>query len=740
MAEADTVYFDTIHKKPVNGKIQRVLDRLNNIKNIEAGVEREADKGQRTSVEEHFLRSLGNDIAPIPECRNPERRLECSTSFKLFCESYFPARFYMQWSPTHIESLGLMQSAVVNGGGYYALAEPRGGGKTSRAECLALWALFYSYRRFVVCVGATAGHSVEMYKSILTEIETNPILMADFPEVCYPIQCLNGSYMRARMQHVAGQQTRLEIRADSLVFPYIEDENGVPLKTAGSAIQCVSITGRIRGIKRTVVNTGEILRPDFVIVDDPQTDKSAKSPKQVDTRERTIMGTICGLAGPQSSITAVMPCTVIQSNDLAERFLDQERRPEWQGRRTAMMPKFPDNLDLWKEYAEIQAQSFRDGRNGVDATEFYKLHRAEMDAGAEVSWNERYNPKTELSAIQAAMNLWIKDPKAFASEYQNKPLIESNSEANKIELDAKAIMNRLSMLSYRTVPRETQYLTTGIDIQQRILYYVTCAWIEDFGGSIVDYGTFPEQPGSEYFNAQNPSIPLEKVFPDYTLGPQVFAGLEQLRSVPLNRLFVRDEVGEEIKVERSLVDANWNMVADAVYSFCKENESKFSPSHGKGLVASSLPMESWTKKQGEKIGDGWRIRLSTVGSGRGRHTLIDTNFWKSRIAERLSAPKGSSNCITLYGSKSYHHQMIADHLASEYSVLTTGRGRSVNEWKLKGGNENHYFDCLVMSAVAASQAGLKLHEKVVETDGSKRTAAIKRKTREPLDLSKIGKQ
>jgi hypothetical protein len=38
------------------------------------------------------------------------------------------------------------------------------------------------------------------------------------------------------------------------------------------------------------------------------------------------------------------------------------------------------------------------------ATEFYREHREEMDAGAVVAWAERFN-KDEISAVQNAMNL-----------------------------------------------------------------------------------------------------------------------------------------------------------------------------------------------------------------------------------------------------------------------------------------------------------------------------------------------
>jgi len=40
-------------------------------------------------------------------------------------------------------------------------------------------------------------------------------------------------------------------------------------------------------------------------------------------------------------------------------------------------------------------------------------------------------------------------------------------------------------------------------------------------------------------------------------------------------------------------------------------------------------------------------------------------------------------------------------------VRTESRGRSVDEWKLTPGRENHWYDSLVGAAVAASITGLE---------------------------------
>ncbi|MFV0442871.1 MAG: terminase gpA endonuclease subunit [Planctomycetaceae bacterium] len=55
------------------------------------------------------------------------------------------------------------------------------------------------------------------------------------------------------------------------------------------------------------------------------------------------------------------------------------------------------------------------------------------------------------------------------------------------------------------------------------------------------------------------------------------------------------------------------------------------------------------------------------------------------------------------------HRLFAEHLTAEYRVRTEGRGRTVDEWKLRPERaDNHWLDCLVGCAVAASIQGVQL--------------------------------
>ena len=72
---------------------------------------------------------------------------------------------------------------------------------------------------------------------------------------------------------------------------------------------------------------------------------------------------------------------------------------------------------------------------------------------------------------------------------------------------------------------------------------------------------------------------------------------------------------------------------------------------------------------------------------------------------------GDKSCLSFYGRHPALHQLIAEHLTAEYRVKTIGRGRTVDEWKLRPErNDNHWLDCMSGCAVCASMLGSTLPE------------------------------
>jgi len=665
------------------------------------------------------LAQAGRDIGELPRPANLALRTAARRQFRVFAESYFPETFHLDWSVDHLRVMERIEHAVLSGG-LFALAMPRGSGKTSLAETACLWAILFGHREFVFLIGSDESHAAEMLESIRTELEQNERLAADFPEACYPIARLDGIPNRCAGQLYAGVRTHIGWTAREIVLPtldpagWLEDpelrEHVLPSGQAlcsGAIIRVAGITGRIRGTKFKRPD-GRSVRPSLVVIDDPQTDESARSTAQCLQRESILTGAVLGLAGPGRKIAGIMPCTVIRPGDLADRILDRQQHPEWQGERTRMLDAFPAEEVLWQRYAELRADSLRQHGDLRLATEFYAQHREAMDAGAVATWPQRYHPD-ELSAVQHAMNLKLQDEAAFFAEYQNQPLRSALPGSG--DLTTADVLSRLNRRPRGEVPQTTRVLTAHLDIQQSVLFYLVVAWSDGFSGAIVDYGTYPEQP-LQWFTLASLPVSLQSRCPAGSpLESVLYQGLEQLVLHLCAREWLSD-TGDAHRLARVLIDANWGQSTNMVYEFCRQSPfaAQLMPAHGRFIGPAHIPLSEHERRPLERIGTEWKI-VRNPARRPIPYCVFDTNWWKTFCLRRLKTGPGSPGALTVFGRSEQEHQLLAHMLTSEYRVPTQGRGRTVDEWLLRPDRpDNHWWDNLVGAAVAASIEGVTLAE------------------------------
>ncbi|MCP4830500.1 MAG: hypothetical protein GY889_16645, partial [Proteobacteria bacterium] len=284
------------------------------------------------------------------------------------------------------------------------------------------------------------------------------------------------------------------------------------------------LTGEgIRGSLFTT-STGEQLRPDGVLLDDPQTDASACSPSQNETRTKLVNGAVLGMAGPGRKISAVMPCTVIANEDMVDRILDRTKNPLWRGERTKMLNSFPDDLDAWERYFEVY-------RNGMmaepptqePANEYYEEHREKLEKGASSSWEARKDAG-DISAIQHAMHLYCRDPDTFMAEYQNDPPSDSGRSTR---VTSDMLENKSKPLDRYVVPDDTKCVTAFIDVSEKVLWYTVVAYKADFTSYIIDYGVWPEQ-STKYTTLSTARKTLQKVSKAGSLEAVLTHGMDSL--------------------------------------------------------------------------------------------------------------------------------------------------------------------------------------------------------------------
>jgi hypothetical protein len=233
---------------------------------------RHAAHRQRDAERDKAASLAGRDIGELPPVADAARKEACRLNFRLFCETYYSDQFYLAWSDDHREVIAALEAAVLRGE-LLAFAMSRGSGKSALIEAAGAWALVYGHREFVVIIGATEEHAAQMLENIKVAFETRDLLAADFPEVCYPIAKLERINNRARGQLYRGKPTHIHWKGEDVQLPTIP---GSP--ASGGIIRVRGITGSIRGMAVTRACDGRKIRPSLVLVDDPQTDKSARWP------------------------------------------------------------------------------------------------------------------------------------------------------------------------------------------------------------------------------------------------------------------------------------------------------------------------------------------------------------------------------------------------------------------------------------------------------------------------------
>jgi len=658
------------------------------------------------------------DIGEIPPVANPERRESCRLDLRLYGITYFPhSAGLTPLSKDHDRVVARMQNVILNGGRLCNVVY-RGFAKTTWGEIAALWATKYGHQPFVPVFGSDAGSAKRIIDSIKMELETNDLLYEDFPEVCHAIRALEGKPQRQHSQHCGGKRTFIEFTAETVVLPTIEGSIA-----SGAILTSHGLTAAGRGMKYKRAD-GTNARPSLVILDDIQTDESAKTPGQNEKRLKIIRKSILRMGGHRQKLSVILNGTIIEADDAVDQLSNPALPGSFEAERIPMIRKWSDAHDShWMlEYTRIRKLVDPDDILGKlkaqqASNEYYRANRAVMDAGCVVSWESCYDPDGEVSAIQHAYNILIDDGQdVFDSECQNTPR-RAASEADSVEINPIAVAMRTNGLPQGVVPLAATTLTIHIDVQHTMLYWSALACDANLTGSIIDYGTAPEQ-NSRHFALREATRKLGDVYPGTNAQEAVELGLIGL----INQLVTRDwknEASVPVGVAQILIDWSDGEMDDTVAKVCRTSPYKalIHPMAGVGIGPEKAPMMLYNVGTGEVLGNHWIKKRNNKQAVTG--IRADVNYWKSRAAKALTCLPSIRGAITLYGTSGENgtrltdHRMIGDHYASEKGTRLTNedRKRTVTVFSLKPNRENHYWDNLIGCMVAASIKGCGNDEK-----------------------------
>ncbi|RJP17898.1 MAG: hypothetical protein C4529_13895 [Deltaproteobacteria bacterium] len=321
---------------------------------------------------------LGFD--PDPEAGR-KRRAEASSSFEYFARTYFPHYIQFDNSVLHDFLYAELPRLVASPEGEHeAIAAPRGEAKSTLvSQIFVLWCIVRKMKHYPLIIMDSFDQAAMMIEAIKAELEFNPRLSQDFPEVCG-----EGRVWREGL---------------------IVTRNDVKVQGAGSG-------KKLRGLRHGPY------RPDLVVADDLENDENVVSPQQRDKLERWFNKTVLNLGPPDGSMDVIVIGTVLHYDSVLSRIL---KNPLWKKRVFRSVIEWPDRMDLWEAWEEL---FLNEGDAAADA--YYRQRKKEMDRGAVVSWPSA-RPLPMLMVKRAR-----EGHATFDSEQQNDPISSEDALFSKI--------------------------------------------------------------------------------------------------------------------------------------------------------------------------------------------------------------------------------------------------------------------------------------------------------------------
>ncbi len=320
------------------------------------------------------------------------RRMLSQTSLKAFCTTYLPHHFTRPFSRMHEELFPLLEAASKERQARLAVAAPRGHAKTTVVSLgYLLWSLAYGREPFILLISNTAEQAAQILTDLKQELENNPLILQDFPEVAEP-PGRKPSPKRWREREV--------------------------LTRNGTRVIALGAGQKLRGRKH------DANRPTLILLDDVEGEAEAASADLREARQGWFNRAVLK-AGVADRTNVIVVGTLLHYDSLLARLVGIGRdkpAPGWTARRFQAVLSWADRTDLWQSWENVYSHREEfEGRSGKKAAmEYYREWEEELLEGTDVLW-----PEAE-SYVQL-MEIRLTEGRAsFDSEKQNDPVDASN--------------------------------------------------------------------------------------------------------------------------------------------------------------------------------------------------------------------------------------------------------------------------------------------------------------------------
>ena len=674
-------------------------------------------------LKEQRARDKTNEVGICPEVSTEilEKREYYKTNFVNLHRDIFPDSTGMKpFGEKQILSIEFGQDIFNTGTGRLLKLEPRGYAKTTRITNEATYAGLSGMQEYIVIVCSSLEKSYEIIESIKTELYNNDHLLHLFPG---PVGCfrhLGDNPHKCPHQTYGGNKTYIGWGKQEIQFPCVPNE-----PSSGCIIEARPMTN-LKGLHKKIdagPNVGKIYRPTLFLFDDPQTHTDAKSPATVKSIIAAIKRDALRGGSHHRRAAAIMAITPVAPGDVAWHFAKEEH--SWDIIDYKMLEQRPDNEDWWLEdYAKVYLNYDRRLRGdrtraALEAKALLEDNWDYAHEGAKVTWDHAFGwdeePQTEVSPVQHAYNIILDDGiEDFEFECQCNIEYGTYDEGEQIHAPISRIITKTLPYKRTQVPQDTAKMVAHIDVNKEILTYAVVGSPPVMKPHIIDYGTWPQQPG--LFSKRRLTVGLSRLYPELGDYREVlYKGIKELISSLMEREYIRED-GVRVEFARIGVDIRY----EDVYTTRAIIESIHRPTlrgcWGVGVDPDDDLLHEKNKANAISVFENCYIQPNK------RRTLdvlnFDSNFFKTELHKGFNLEEGVKGSVTLFGKESDgththpdRHLPFAQHCNSEAPKRVEGkkkrRTRIVWEEKMHQA-DNEFFDNAVNCLALLVSEGIQL--------------------------------
>lgn len=311
------------------------------------------------------------------------RRRLAERSLEAYCRIYLARHFALPPSRMHYEMFDILERITgLERGKCIALAGPRGYAKSTVLMAYVLWGICFKKEHFVLFISNTNSLAITQLSHVKRELETNELLMEDFPDVA----------------EERGKKPAPERWAQDIIITRSE-----------ARLSAIGGEASLRGLRH------KEHRPTLVVIDDLENEEQVRSSEQREKLRDWVMKAV--LKAGDNRTNVIITGTIMHPESLLAEFVDSDKSPGWLGFRYRAIEEWSERADYWRTWENLFARrdDFQDRTGPQAADAFFAVHRNVMLAGTRVLWPEKEG------YYELVVRKMRDGETSFYSEMQNEP-------------------------------------------------------------------------------------------------------------------------------------------------------------------------------------------------------------------------------------------------------------------------------------------------------------------------------